>query len=67
MPKDVKDKIYQQIWDKKMDRNYDEQLRKQAQKDIIDKFVKAYGYDVKKHQPNVKNGKIDIKILQAYI
>ena len=42
-------------------------MRRQHEKDILEEFARAYGYDVNKHQPHPNGGEIDVEYLQAYI
>ena len=49
------------------ERSYREEMRRQHEKDILEEFARAYGYDVNKHQPHPNNGEIDVEYLQAYI
>ena len=40
-------------------------MQRQHEKQILQEFAKAYGYDVNKHQPNP--GEIDVEYLQAFV
>ncbi len=40
-----------------------EEMRKQEEKEILQEFAKAYGYDINKHQPHNNNGEIMVECL----
>lgn len=42
-------------------------MRRAHEREFLEDFAKAYGYDVNKHQPYHNNGEIDVEYLQAYI
>jgi len=67
MPKEMKEQLHGKIYNKIEDRNYQEDVRRQHEKDILEEFARAYGYDVNKHQPNSNGGEIDVEYLQAYV
>jgi phenylalanyl-tRNA synthetase beta subunit len=45
------------------ERSYQEQMRRQHERDILEEFARVYGYDVNKHQPHHNNGEIDVEYL----
>ncbi len=63
----MKSQIQKKIYNKIEERNYQEDMRRQQEKDILEEFARVYGYDINKHQPHNKNGEIDVECLQAYI
>ena len=67
MPPDMKKKIQGKIYGRMEERNYQEEMRRQHEKDILEEFARVYGYDINKHQPHPNNGEIDVEYLQAYI
>lgn len=67
MPQDMKKKIQGKIYGRMEERSYQEEMRKQHEKDILEEFARVYGYDINKHQPHPNNGEIDVEYLQAYI
>ena len=67
MPKGMKEQVHKKIYGKMEERNYREEMRRQHEKDILEEFARAYGYDVNKHQPDPNNGEIEVEYLQAYI
>mmetsp|Transcript_1263 Transcript_1263/g.1496 ORF Transcript_1263/g.1496 Transcript_1263/m.1496 type:complete len:97 (-) Transcript_1263:981-1271(-) len=67
MPKELKGQIHNKIYGRMEDRSYQEEMRRHHEKEILEEFARAYGYDVNKHQPHANNGEIDVEYLQAYI
>jgi hypothetical protein len=67
MPPEMKKKIQGKIYGRMEERNYQEEVRKKHEKDILEEFARVYGYDINKHQPHSNNGEIDVEYLQAYI
>lgn len=63
MPKEMKNNIQNQIYKKMEERSYQEQMRRQHERDILEEFARVYGYDVNKHQPHHNNGEIDVEYL----
>ena len=49
MPKEIKGQLSQKIYSKVEERNMREEMRKQEEKEILQEFAKAYGYDINKH------------------
>lgn len=49
MPKEMKELIHSKIYGKIEERNYRDEMRRQHEKDILEEFARAYGYDVNKH------------------
>ena len=63
MPKEIKGQLSQKIYSKVEERNMREEMRKQEEKEILQEFAKAYGYDINKHQPHNNNGEIMVECL----
>ena len=67
MPKEMRELIHSKIYGKIEERNYRDEMRRQHEKEILEEFARAYGYDVNKHQPHNNNGEIDVEYLQAFV
>lgn len=67
MPKDMKNQLQSKITNRLEERQYQEDLKRQQEKQILEDFARAYGYDVYKHQPDPNGGEIDVEYLQAFI
>ena len=49
MPGDMKKKIQGKIYGRMEERSYQEEQRRQHEKDILEEFARVYGYDINKH------------------
>ena len=67
MPKPMKEELHGKIYQKVEERNYKEEMKRNQEKEILEEFARAYGYDVRKHQPHYNNGEIDVEYLQAFV
>lgn len=45
----MKAQIQKKIYNKIEERNYQEDMRRQQEKDILEEFARVYGYDINKH------------------
>ena len=67
MPRDMKAGLSKKIGNRIEERNYQEQMKRAHEREMLEEFARAYDYDVYKHQPYHNNGEIDIEYLQAHI
>jgi len=67
MPKKMKEDVHAKIYTKVEERSYKEEQKRNQEKEILEEFARAYGYDVRKHQPHFNNGEIDVEYLQAFV
>ena len=63
MPKAVKEQVHGKIYSRIEERSFREEMRRQHERDILEEYARAYGYDIHKHQPHYNNGEIDVEYL----